>query len=211
MKAHVRRIAAAAGIVALGLSIASCDGGTTEPQETESVEYHTDYPSYASLDELWERADLVVVATVGRDTRVEPLSATVDGDDDPQANPNAGVDSPGAGPEPLVTTVFQADVSRVFKGGRAADAGPVEVSQLGGTHDGVTYTDPESVQLTPGSEYLLFLAVFPDSPASLLNPVQGQYPIGESGEPTALEGNDVGASLAELEEFAEESDGQSAD
>jgi hypothetical protein len=113
-------------------------------------------------------------------------------------NPNAGVDpQEQAAPEPIVTTVFTVNVARVFKGSVKADES-VEVKQLGGEYKGVTYIEEGAFALQAGTTYLLFLAMFPDSPASLLNSDQAQYGVETSGSLLRFGDNQLAFSMADL-------------
>jgi hypothetical protein len=177
------------------LTLAACsDGGDTSAAEAKTVNYQMDYPSYDSSDSLYQKADLVVEAKVSDTTRVEQLKASAS-DNDPKTNPNAGAN--GKAPEPLVVTIYQATVVKTFKGTKAA-GDTVEVKQLGGVLKGVTYREVDAPTLKPGETYLLFLATYPDAPASLLNPRQGQYPLETTGEPRSVGGNAVKVSKSDL-------------
>lgn len=186
--------------IALGSSVAvmalaACsESGSTSATEAKTVNYQMDYPSYNSSDALYQKADLVVEAKISDTSRVEQLKAS-SSNPDPKVNPNAGVK--GKSPEPFVITVYQATVVKTFKGTKAT-GDTVEVKQLGGVFKGVTYREINSPTLKPGETYVLFLATYPDAPASLLNPSQGQYPIGTAGEPRPVGGNAVKVSKSDL-------------
>ena len=153
----LRRIAAVVLVLVLG--VGACgrpDGGR--------VVYQGDYPHYQSVAELREKADLVVEAAVA-DPRVGKLYPT-----DGERNDASAV----------VITIYDAIVTRVHKGSaRAGDV--VEVQQTGGESDGVVYEQPSQVPFREGTAYLLFLSTFPDAPAALLNPYQGQYEVDPAG------------------------------
>lgn len=177
------------------MALAACssnEGGS--PAAATTVNYHMDYPSYDSPDSLYQKADLVVEAKIGETARVQEMTPSQK-DTDPKANPNAGVK--GKAPQSLVVTIYQATVVKTFKGTKAV-GDTVEVKQLGGVLKGVTYRESSTSALKPGGTYLLFLATFPDAPASLLNPSQGQYPVDAKGELAAVGGNAVKVSKSDL-------------
>ena len=153
----LRRVAAVVLVLVLGVGACGRAAGGR-------VVYQGDYPRYQSVAELLDTADLVVEAAV--------------------ANPRVGKLYPTDGPRndetAVVITIYDATVARVHKGSaRAGDV--VEVHQTGGEIDGVVYENPEQVPFREGTAYLLFLATYPDSPASLLNPDQGQYEVDPAG------------------------------
>lgn len=195
------RIFVVAGVMLLAaVGLTACGSGGGSASQAKTVVYDADYPAYDSLNLLYHRADLVVQATVTGAGRVEKMRATTGGSA-PQSNPNAGTNNDQSTDDPLIVTVFQVRVDRVFKG--AANPGDtVDVKQLGGDYGGISYQEQGSVQLRPGP-YLLFLAVFPDSPASLLNPNQAQYPMGRSGALSQVGGNTISFSVADLTALAQ--------
>ncbi|MFL1378320.1 MULTISPECIES: hypothetical protein [unclassified Nocardiopsis] len=116
-----------------------------------------DYPSYASAEELFESADLVVEGTV-EGSRTEPIDISEGGEAE-------------EGLEPLEYTVYTLAVSEVFKG--EAPGGALEVKHENG--------GPDDLELREGDTYVLFLATYDDVPASLLNPDQSAYLVGGDG------------------------------
>jgi hypothetical protein len=192
----VLRIAVALGSVLAVLGLASC-AGNHGPSAAAGrvVDYHPDYPGYDSVDSLYRAADLVVEVRIGGTTAVRALRQGAP-DNDPRLNPAAGTGA-NATPDALVVTVYQASVTRVYKGGVAAGS-TVPVKQLGGSYQGVTYREVGATALRPGGSYVLFLAVFPDAPASLLNPDQGQYAVGSGGAPATVGTNTLSLTSADL-------------
>jgi hypothetical protein len=195
------RIAAAVGSIVLVSAFAACasDAGPDAKglPAGETVVYHSDYPAYDTLAALYDKADVVVEAHIAGPGEVRQLLPNAGGSD-PKSNPNAGVDAnQQVAPEPIITTVFKVNVARVFKG--SAKAGEsIEVKQLGGQYGGVTYKEEGAVALQTDTTYLLFLAVFPDSPASLLNSEQAQYGVETSGSLRRVGGNPLTFSVADL-------------
>ena len=183
MTASTRRPLVAAGLAA-GMLLAGACASHSE----------ADYPSYASVDELWQAADLVVEVTLGPEPRVERIQV---------AFPLPGQTLPAGERVGDVYTVHAAEVTVVWKG--AADVGHVvRVKQAGGEHGGTSYPAGDGSALEPGGAYLLFLETYDEVgvPASLVNPTQGQYPLDPAGQPQALDGNDVTIASADLAELA---------
>ena len=167
----MRRVLAALGVVAL---LAAC-------APAQQVELQADYPSYSSLAELCDAATLVVTGTpVGTEVREVNLRTDAQGDT-PEENPQLGVEGGGARPEDLdVLTVTSFEVDDVVAG-RAIEAGEViEVGQMGGELDGVSY-EATRFPLDEDGTYLLFLHEFDGVPAALLNPTQAGYVVTTSG------------------------------
>ena len=176
MGTHLRALAAAVGLLAVLASV-SC-----RPDQGQTVEYHPDYPFYETPDALYERADLVVTATVESTDGAQELFG-------------------GGADEPIVYTIFRAMALDAYKGD--IDAGQViQVKLLGGDLDGTTYLGDQATFLEIDTTYVLFLATFPDAPASLLNPEQAQYAISATGELASLPDNPIQLTIADLERLA---------
>ncbi|MET7394648.1 hypothetical protein ABZS66_14265 [Dactylosporangium sp. NPDC005572] len=134
------------------------------------VEIQADYPMYDSVRMLHERATLVVAGQV--------LPGAVRSIDD------------------LVYTVYRVQVERRFKG---TSAETIEVKQIGGTVGGTVYVEAGGIPLRTGTRYVLFLETYPDSPASLLNPAQAQYVLGDGDRPERVDPGGFEFTLASLE------------
>ncbi|MEW1587892.1 hypothetical protein AB0283_20930 [Micromonospora vinacea] len=195
MRPHL--LVRAAGALLMAAAAAACSAASEQPDThaPQNVLYRADYPSYTSDDQLFERASVVVQGRVESAKKVVRLvQAAPRG----QALP-AAVDAERR--EGMVVTVRTVTVSRVFKG----DVKPgdvVQVKQLGGTLDGVTYTEEHGVPLLDGGQYTLFLETYPDQPASLLNPVQGQYLVDAGNGLHPLPGNEIATSVNQLDRLA---------
>ncbi len=145
----------------------------------------SDSPVYESVDQLYERADLVIQGTVTSAGRVEKLHI---------------------GSEPsdtFVYTVCVVTVLETFKGS-AENRQKIQVKQLGGALGGIAHDTPDIVYLERGQTYVLFLATYSDVPASLLNERQAQYALDASGTATSLPGNSIRISKADLTRLASE-------
>ncbi|AZQ33226.1 hypothetical protein EJ357_06985 [Streptomyces cyaneochromogenes] len=102
--------------------------------------------------------------------------------------------------DPVVVTVRKIKITKLHKGvGKVGDT--IEVKELGGNLGGTEYVSDESTPLVPGKPYLLFLTTFPDQPASVITPVQGQYPLDGAGEPQSLPDNKLKMTTKNLEQL----------
>jgi hypothetical protein len=191
----------------MAAALAGC--GSHPAKETGDVaEYAADYPVYDTAKEIIGTADLIVRGTAIA-ARVERLYPDVSTNPDPLVNPQAGLS-----PEELakwredaavVVTVSTVQVTEVLKGSvHAGDQ--VEVSQLGGTFDGVTYSEQHTTILpSDGSQFVLLLADHgAGRPFDLLNPEQALYeadgnaPLEAVGEDAPLDNETTAEVKAEV-------------
>ncbi|MFL3868029.1 hypothetical protein ACWEJZ_28295 [Streptomyces bacillaris] len=163
-----------------------------------------DYPAYDSIDEVIEESDVIIRGTVVGAQGRELLPEASEGDD-PAANPQAGVSPEEAAEvDPVIVTVSTVKVAEVLSGpaGGVEAGDTVEVSQLGGTVDGVTYKEEQTTHLVKGTtEYVLMLADHgPEAPYDLLNPTQALYTVtpGEKVEAVADAGFGNAGSVGQL-------------
>ncbi|MFG2045065.1 hypothetical protein [Dactylosporangium sp. NPDC048998] len=187
------------------VALAGCGHGDTRSALTgqqQVIEYRADYPSYPDLPALFQKADLVIEATVDQGAKTQYLRSSTPPANDPQLNPNAGM---GKGEDatttPIVVTVYQAKALKAYKGDVKVGTA-VAVKQLGGTLDGKTFREAGAKPLREGGRYILFLSVFPDAPASLLNPDQGQYPVDSAGTVATISDTAPTFTIADLERAA---------
>jgi hypothetical protein len=155
--------------------------------EYEDVFLNASYPTYTSVPELTDQANLIVEGTiVSTATREIDVSSPLTDQEaaDPELNPG-GTEQ---GEQSLmVYTVHQVRVERVIKGS-ASEGDTIEVKELGGTVGKARYATDYGVVLDDGGSYVLFLQTFETAPASLLNPIQSVYEeVG--GKLTALPAN----------------------
>lgn len=146
--------------------------GSEEGQEMAEVQLGS-YRYYRNVEELVEVADLIIRCTALEGGQREERLDVGDGTRIPYTVTAVRVDE-----------VFQGDV-------QAGDE--MEIKQTG---DSSTETE-WIVYLEEGGEYVLFLETYEDSPASVLNPVQGMYPM-EDGQLVILDGNDLVLTLEDL-------------
>lgn len=183
----ITRYPLAAAALAASLLLGGCasDGAHAE----DVVEYQADYADFASLEEAVAASGAVVTGSVVASRTVEVFPDAPTGDD-PVANPQAGVKGKDVAKIPgVVTTVLTVEVSEVLAGDVAV-GDRIEVSQLGGTVDGVTYRERHTTALADGGSYLLLLADHgPGVPYDVINPAQGIYTVsGDAATAVSPEG-----------------------
>ena len=179
--------------------LAGLIGGCAAAREPAVMQI--DHPVYQTSAELFGKAMLVIEADVSTASRVERLRAQPGTGDDPRANPQLGITPEPPLDEGPPVTVRGVRIVAVFKG--AARAGQdIEVQQPGGTIDGVEHRVEGAVPLRGGARYVLFLETFPDSPAAQLSLVQGAYGVDAAGTLSALPGNPISLTRADLDRLA---------
>lgn len=197
-KIQLLSLACTVGILSV---ITACGSEKSQSAAPAEVTYHASYPEFTSSEELYSKADLVIEVEVQPGTEVQNLPAGGTDSDDPRLNPEAGGGS-GEQPaeDPVVVTVHKIRITELHKGvGNVGDI--VEVKELGGDLDGTEYISEGTTPLIAGKPYLLFLTTFPDAPASMITPVQGQYPLDAAGEPQPLRGNKLKMTTEGLEQL----------
>ncbi|HET9519240.1 MAG TPA: hypothetical protein VFO77_16070, partial [Actinoplanes sp.] len=149
--------------VSLALAAGLLGACTSEPAATktdEVVAYHATYSSYGTVDDLLSTADLVVRGTPTA-ARTEQIFMDAPSGNDPNTNPQAGLSSKERDEvrkeSGIVVTVSTVKVLEVVKGDVTV-GDTIEVSQLGGSFEGVQYQDDGTTLLSKDGEYVLFLA-----------------------------------------------------
>ncbi|WP_029068552.1 hypothetical protein [Jonesia quinghaiensis] len=148
-----------------------------------------DYTRYDSLEDAHDASDVIVVASVV-DSRVELL---------PPGAVKASRGSTGRGVSTsadtgarLVATVHRVQVSDVVHGSTVRGGDIIEVSQIGGFHNGVTYQDASTTLLTElGHQVVLLLETTSEDMYTPINPIEGVFeerggllvPVNESVAP----------------------------
>ena len=181
-------VAATFAAVATAAALTSCSVGGAGTPEPEIVEYHADYPTYSTLQQLCSAATVVVR---GREisSEVKRVNTVLDTGSDAASNPTLGAPDAEAPPpvEPLVMTVSTFEVSNVLHGTGVEKGSRIEVAQMGGLL-GDTLYQAEQYSLTKG-ERVLFLSITEGTPALLLNPTQAGYQVSPTGTLVAASNN----------------------
>ena len=149
--------------------------GFTFLNKNKTEYYHADYPAYDSQTDMENRADIIIEGKILNShiqiiNTAHPIASK-----DPKENPSKdGKVSKEEGD--IVYTVSMVKVNEVFKAQNIKPGDIVEVKQLGGTIDKVTYKDEHTEHFKNEKEYVMFLRDFQDqNPYSLINPSQGYY------------------------------------
>lgn len=201
-------------LAALALGLAGCGSGTNEATtETESaggessIPMMADYPSYSSAEEVVSTSTVIVQVEV-LSTREEVMYPDVATTGDPEENPQAGldpdeIDMQGLGVPVTIATV---EVLETFKGDVAV-GDELEITQSGGTMDGLSYVETSTVLLkdVDAASLVLFLGDLGDTLAPI-NPQAGVQAVEPDGETmsaaSAKDGSvtteDLGLTIPEL-------------
>ena len=174
----------------------------TPGQDHDTVSYLAEYPSYSTIADLNERADLVVRGVVlsSELKEIEIVPQPID-EEDARLRPDLDQHV-----RSYVYTVYTMKVEDCYKGcATAGDTVEVKLSG-GGTLGGVEYVSDDP-KLQANQAYVLFLETYPElteMPASLLNPTQAVFDskADARGEyPGVHPDNDLRLSSAQLEEL----------
>lgn len=170
-------------LIALVVALSGCSASAGAAQQ--EVFYNAAYPAYASVSDIGAAADLVIEGTVTSSEvrELDIVMAPSDGSsEDPKLNPGGEAQA-----LPMVYTVHTVRVASVIKGKSSTNAS-IEVKELGGLLKGTLYRTSEGVVLKDQKVYVMYLKTYDGSPATLVNPLQGAYPV-ENGRVSALPGN----------------------
>lgn len=175
----MQRIAPVLMIMCAAVGLTACSSTDTP----EVVGYAGDYPSYSSVEDLCNEAEIVaLVSPLGSDVREVDVAGPA-GDTEAE-NPSLGVDDSAGGGKPtpvlIVQTITTVRVDAVFKGD-IKPGSELEVGQPGGVLEDVIY-EADSFDFGRSSQSVVFLDVWPnDVPASPLNPTQAAYSVSDGG------------------------------
>ena len=156
-------------------SDSNCDG-VDSLDVPYDVFIDADYKEYDSISDVYANSDLVVVCTVG-DSTTKML--------------NVG----NNGSEYLPYTVSNINVIGTLKGYN--DKRTIKVKQLGGTINNTRFISEDVENLNENDMYVLFLKIYDNGVASLINPVQGMYHI-DGSKIVSREENDLHTNVREL-------------
>ncbi|WNS78725.1 hypothetical protein RRU94_01890 [Domibacillus sp. DTU_2020_1001157_1_SI_ALB_TIR_016] len=188
----------------LNCLLAACSEADSKEMEKANlvVDYSLDYPRYTTQTELEQASDLIVEGNV-LDSKVESVNISLPNDsNDPRENPTLGAKEEVPEEEnEFVYTISKVEVTQVYKGDNVQVGDVIEVKQLGGKLDGVTYTEENANPIKPKNEYIVFLAAFPNEiPYSLVNPEQGSYQK-ENGKYKAHQNNKIKLDVEKLKKI----------
>lgn len=137
----------------------------------ETVVISADYPKYDTLDSLVDKADTIVKGRIVNYTYSDlTITQEIDSDNE-YLNPGGEFDN-----STIPYTVYMVEIEKAYKGDYAMND-VIEVKQLGGILGNTEYVleDGAEAKFKEDHNYVFFLETYPDSPASLLNPLQASY------------------------------------
>lgn len=178
-------------ILCVSLSVLSGCAGSSNKE----VIYYTDYPYYDSIEEAKNKADMIIEGTIlsTKTVTLDPAQKLTDEEKkDPGLYPGGPEESSS-----FVYTIYQVEVVSKYKG-EVEKGDTIEFKRLGGTEANVHYVEEDAMNMEIGETYILFLETYPDSPASLINPIQGVYKC-EGNEIIRHEKNTIDLKIEDLE------------
>jgi len=164
----LRKIAIA--LVSLTLLVTGCSNTqNSESSENSDISYHVcvEYPTYKTIDELGDKADIIIKGYMTKSKVIDLNSAST----------SEGHFS--------IYTYYTIKITQAIKGKYQIND-TVEMRQLGGEVNGEKLTSEGSIdfKMSPQNEYVFFLREYP---CEMLNPYQGCYEYNsESSEFTSL-------------------------
>lgn len=188
--------------------IAGCSNVTASNEvNLPVIEVSADYPAYSTAEEAFTEAELVIIAKA-LDTESRLLYPEISGSTDEALNPQAGI---SLTPEELdemaiPITATTVEVVQVISG-KTEVGDLLEVSQLGGIHNGLFHKESNTTLLDSidSPEILLFLNDNAPEKYDLINPTEGVYKVLENGTLQAVSPHTriEPATLSKIEEIAE--------
>jgi len=176
MRNIIRLIICATAILSLIACTPVNIDDSTSQGELSTVLVRQDFPHYKSIDSLSEKADVIIKGRVIK-SRVEALNDVIYSTSvDEKMNPG------GELPEEKTNyTIYTIEIVDSLKG-NSKPGDTIEVKQLGGEVGNIEFISEENIDILTGNDYILFLATYENTPASLLNSVQSLYIYGKTSE-----------------------------
>ncbi|GLX66625.1 hypothetical protein [Paenibacillus glycanilyticus] len=135
----------------------------------KKVSISADYPEYDNLDNLIDMADTIIKGKV-IDYKYKEISIAQNPQtDDERLNPGGKIDD-----SLLPYTIYTVEVKKTYKG-NIEKTETIQIKEPGGIFGNTEYINENSANLNKGNNYVFFLETYPNSPASLLNPIQASY------------------------------------
>ncbi len=140
---------------------------------TKKIVISADYPKYDNLDALIDKADTVVDGKIINTTYTELNISQEITSNDEFLNTGGEFDN-----SKFVYTVFDVEVKNVYKG-NIAENDIIQIKQPGGIIGNTEYVFEDGIDtnLQEENSYIFFIETYANSPASLLNPIQGSYEL----------------------------------
>lgn len=168
------------------------------PKQEISIE--ASFPKYSSLGELENQADLIVEGRILSST-FQFLNVAQKPSDPADAQLNPGTDPADS---PLIPyTIYDVQIQKVYKG-EVTEKETIQVKQVGGENQKTIFKVNDSTGLKMNGDYIMFLATYDHSPASLLNPIQASYQLVDD-QIVASDKNTIKLNFKDLKQLTESS------
>ncbi|GAA0394010.1 hypothetical protein [Paenibacillus motobuensis] len=172
--------------------------GTSEVVPKQEVLIDASFPKYSSIGELENRADLIVEGRILSST-FKFLNVAQKPSDPTDAQLNPGTDPVDS---PLIPyTIYDVEIQKVYKG-EVTEKETIQVKQVGGENQKTIFKVNDSTELKMNGDYIMFLATFDNSPASLLNPIQASYQLVDN-QIIASDKNTIKLNFKDLKQLTE--------
>jgi len=160
----------------------------------KDVIINTDYPEYDTVEKAKDAATVIIEGKIisAKEVTLDITETlTAEQKNDPKLNPGGETVSLS-----FPNTIYTVEIKKVYKG-NVIEGNTIEIKQLGGTVDNVNYTEADATKIEIGSTYILFLETFSDSPASLINQIEGIYEYKDN----KITGNDKNKIILDLKDL----------
>ncbi len=135
----------------------------------KKVTISADYPHYENLENLIGKADTIIKGKITDFTYSQINISQKPQSDDEYLNPGGELDN-----SLMPYTIFTIEIIKTYKG-NINKKETIQIKEPGGIFGNTEYVNRDSAKLKKGNNYVFFLETYPDSPASLLNPIQASY------------------------------------
>jgi len=172
--------------------------GASKVVPKQEVLIDASFPKYNSLGELENRADMIIEGRILSST-FKFLNVAQKPSDPSDERLNPGTDPADS---PLIPyTIYDVEIDKVYKGD-VTEKETIQVKQVGGENQKMIFKVNDSTELKVSGDYIMFLAAFEDSPASLLNPIQGSYELVDN-QIIANDKNTIKLNFKDLKQLSE--------
>lgn len=135
----------------------------------QKVTISADYPNYENLENLIDKADTIIKGKI-IDFKYSQINISQKPQsDDEYLNPGGEIDN-----SLMPYTIFTVEINKTYKG-NINKKETIQIKEPGGIFGNTEYVNEDSAKLKKGNNYVFFLETYPNSPASLLNPIQASY------------------------------------
>lgn len=159
----------------------------------EKIYISADYPNYGSSEDLIDKADTIIKGKIIDFKYSEVNISEKPQSNDEQLNPGGEIDN-----SLMPYTIFTVEIKKTYKG-NINKKEIIEIKEPGGIFGNTEYINEDSANLKKGKNYVFFLETYPDSPASLLNPIQASYEYDDHDNIIANKHNKIKFKIKDLD------------